>query len=310
MTAGSQRDAGASVRQRLLDHAKRHGDDYLRVLTRYAIERLLFRLGQAAAAERYVLKGAMLFLTWPEHAYRPTGDLDLLGEGDPEPSVIADLFSGICRIACPEEGIAFDVRTIQVEPTREAETYRGVRLRLVGELAKARIPIQVDIGFGDHVFPAPRRQTFPGLLPGLPLPNILMYPPETVVAEKFEAMIRFAEGNSRVKDFHDIWVTSRTFRFELPVLVEAMLGTLRRRGTATPTATPVALTDDFAMQVEDRGLWSGFLRRNPPAQLPPPFAQVQDDLRQFFGPVIASLALPEAAKGRWDPTSATWLPIE
>ena len=137
-----------------------------------------------------------------------------------------------------------------------------------------------------------------------------MYPPETVVAEKFEAMIRFGEGNSRGKDFHDIWVTTRTFRFELPMLVEAVLGTLRRRGTAAPTAMPAAFTDDFAVQVEDRGLRRGFLRRNPPAQMPPPFAQVQDHLRQFFEPVIACLALPESARGRWDPTRATWLRIE
>lgn len=306
MTTGSRRDAGASIRQRLLDHARRHGDDYQRVLTRYAIERFLFRLGQTEAAERYVLKGAVLFLTWPQHTFRPTGDLDLLGHGDPKLAAITDLFTGICSVEFADDGIAFDAATIQVEAMREAETYRGVRLRVVGELARARIPVQVDIGFGDHVFPAPRRQAFPGLIPGLPLPSILMYPPETVVAEKFEAMIRFGVGNSRLKDFHDIWVTTRTFRFDLPVLVEAILGTFGRRGTVAPAQMPVALTAAFARQALDGGLWSGFLRRNPPAQMPPPFAQVQEELRQFFGPVIASLARPEAARGRWDPDSATW----
>lgn len=248
----------------------------------------------------------MLFLTWPQHTFRPTGDLDLLGHGDPKLAAITDLFTGICSVEFADDGIAFDAATIQVEAMREAETYRGVRLRVVGELARARIPVQVDIGFGDHVFPAPRRQAFPGLIPGLPLPSILMYPPETVVAEKFEAMIRFGVGNSRLKDFHDIWVTTRTFRFDLPVLVEAILGTFGRRGTAAPAQMPVALTAAFARQALDGGLWSGFLRRNPPAQMPPPFAQVQEELRQFFGPVIASLARPEAARGRWDPDSATW----
>ncbi|WP_206951973.1 nucleotidyl transferase AbiEii/AbiGii toxin family protein [Trinickia acidisoli] len=300
------KNPAASIRARLLAHAKQHGDDYQRILTRFAIERLLFRLSQTEATERYVLKGAMLFATWPEHVFRPTGDLDLLGHGNPDPAIITELFSRICQVEAPDDGIVFDVATLKVEPVREADKYQGVQLSLTGDLAKARIPVQVDIGFGDHVYPQPTRQNFPNLLPDLPAANILMYPPETVVAEKFEAMIRFGETNGRIKDFHDIWVTTRTFSFDLPGLLEAVSGTLRRRETSIPTEMPVGLTEAFAKIADERGLWTGFLRRNPPSLQPPPFADLQEELRRFFGPVIANLALPEGAKGRWDPDGGAW----
>jgi len=306
MTAKMVKNPGASVRARLLTHAKQHGDEYQRVLTRYAIERLLFRLSRTEAVERYVLKGAMLFVTWPEHVFRPTGDLDLLGQGDPDPAAITELFTRICQVEVPEDGIRFDPRSLKVQPVREADKYQGAQLNLTGELAGAVIPVRVDIGFGDHIYPPPTRATFPSLLPGLPQANILMYPRETVVAEKFEAMIRFGEANGRLKDFHDIWVITRTFHFDLPILVEAISGTLRRRETAIPTEMPVGLTERFAAIVEDRGLWSGFLRRNPPTLEPPPFAELQEELRRFFGPVIIGLEAPEAARGRWDSDGGAW----
>jgi hypothetical protein len=300
------KDPAASIRARLFNHARQHGDDFQRVLTRYAIERLLFRLSQTEAAEQYVLKGAMLFVTWPEHVFRPTGDLDLLGHGDPDSVAISELFTRICQAEVSEDGIVFDPATLKVEPIREADKYQGVQLSLKGQLAKAIAHVQVDIGFGDHVYPPPTRQNFPSLLPDMPAPNILMYPPETVVAEKFEAIIRFGEANGRVKDFHDIWVTTRTFPFELPNLVEAVTGTLRRRETAFPIEMPVGLTMAFAAIAEEKGLWTGFLRRNPPTLKPPPFLELQEELRRFFGPVISALARPEGARGRWDSDSGTW----
>lgn len=300
------KDPAASIRQRLYNHARQHGDDFGRVLGRYAIERLLFRLSQTEAAEHYVLKGAMLFVTWPQNVFRPTGDLDLLGEGNPDPAALTALFIRICKVEVPEDGIVFDPESLKVEPVREADKYQGARLILRSRLDSAKIPVRVDIGFGDHVYPVPKRERFPSLLADLPQANILMYPPETVVAEKFEAMIRFGEANGRVKDFHDIWVTTRTFPFDLAGLVAAVGGTLRRRETAIPTAMPVGLTEAFAAIVEERGLWTGFLRRTPPSLDPPAFPQLQDELRRFFGPVIASLIQPEAARGRWDPDASTW----
>jgi len=306
MTAKGPKDAAASIRARLLNHAKQSGDNYQRILTRYAIERLLFRLSNTEGAERYVLKGAMLFATWPEHSFRPTGDLDLLGTGNSDPASLTDLFVRICQVEVPDDGIVFHPATLKVDAVRQADKYQGVQVSLQGELAAAVIGVQVDIGFGDHVFPQPQRRIFPSLLPNLSGANILMYPPETVVAEKFEAMIRFGESNGRIKDFYDIWIATRTFPFELSNLVEAVGGTLRRRETPIPIAMPVGLTKAFADIVEPRGLWTGFLRRNPPTLTPPSFEALQENLRRFFSPIIASLEIPEGAKGQWDPDVGAW----
>ena len=300
------KDPASSIRQRLYNHARQHGDDFGRVLGRYAIERFLFRLCQIEAAERYVLKGAMLFATWPQHVFRPTGDLDLLGEGNPDPAALTELFTRICKVEVPEDGIVFDPEALKVEPVREADKYQGAKLVLRGRLGSAEIRVQVDIGFGDYVYPAPKRENFPSLLAGLPQTRILMYPPEAVVAEKFEAMIRFGEVNGRIKDFHDIWVATRIFQFDLAGLVAAVGGTLRRRETAIPAAMPVGLTEAFAAIIEERNLWTGFLRRTPPSLDPPAFPQLQDELRRFFGPVVAGLTQPEAARGRWDPNASAW----
>lgn len=306
MTAKPLKNPAASIRAKLLQHAKRHGDNFQRMLVRFAIERLLFRLSQTEAADRYVLKGAMLFVTWPEHIFRPTGDLDLLGQGDSDPVAITDLFTQICQVRVPDDGIVFDPATLKVEPVREADKYQGARLSLTGTLDRAEIRVLVDIGFGDHVYPPPKRSAFPSLLPDLPQANILMYPPETVIAEKFEAMIRLGETNGRLKDFHDIWVAIRTFHFDLATVVEAVSGTIRRRETIIPTDIPIGLTEAFALIAEERGLWAGFLRRNPPTLEPPPFPQLQVELRRFFGPVIVGLSQPAAARGRWDVDAGAW----
>jgi len=307
MTDKALKNLAASIRVRLLNYAREHGDDYQRILTRYAIERLLFRLSQTEAVEHYILKGAMLFVAWPEHPFRPTRDLDLLGHGDPDPDVISELFTRICQVEAPDDGIVFDAATLKVEPVRETDKYQGIRLSLKGYLAKVLIPVQVDIGFGDHIFPPAKRQTFPNLLPDLPTANIQMYPPETVIAEKFEAMIRFGKINGRIKDFYDIWIIIRMFEFDLPDLVKAVGGTFQRRKTDIPTETPVGLTETFADIAEKSGLWSGFLRRSPPTLQPPPFVDLLQELRRFFYPVIESLALPKVTEARWDPNRKAWL---
>jgi hypothetical protein len=171
MTARVIKNLAVSIRAKLLAHAKRHNDDFQRVLTRFAIERLLFRLSQTDAAERYVLKGAMLFVTWPKHVFRPIGDLDLLGHGDPDPAALTELFTRICQIEVVDDGIVFDPATLTVDPIREVDKYQGARLNLRADLAGARIPVQIDIGFGDHVYPDPKRENFPSLLPGCPRPT-------------------------------------------------------------------------------------------------------------------------------------------
>ncbi|MBL8624650.1 MAG: nucleotidyl transferase AbiEii/AbiGii toxin family protein [Myxococcales bacterium] len=293
---------------RLRQHASRDGLDYQRVLTRYGIERLLARLCRVEGGDRYALKGAMLFATWDGFAARPTKDVDLLAHGDPSPDAIRALFAGACAISFPEDGVVFDPTTIVVDSVREDEIYQGVRLTVIGTLAAVRLSVQVDLGFGDHVYPPSTSAVFPGILAELPTATLLMYPPETVIAEKLEAMIRFGLRNSRLKDFYDLWALSRSrsHEFSLGTLVRAVDGTLRRRATTVPAGPLVGLSSEFAAVVERAGLWTGFLRRQPPPLTPPPFAQLQAALTLFLEPVLAARAYPEAARGTWDWVAGEW----
>lgn len=249
----------------------------------------------------------MLFVTWPEQMFRPTGDLDLLGHGPSDPEAITHLFQQICQVEYLTDGIVYDAARIRVDTVREDDEYQGVRVTLRAFIGKTEIPVQVDIGFGDHVYPSPGQREFPVMLDDLPAPTILMYPPETVIAEKLEAAIRFGETNGRIKDFYDLWVISRTFRFDLATLAEAIRGTLARRGTDIPGAVPVALALEFADSPDRQKLWAGFLRRNPPSVPPPSFATLMVDLRRFLLPVLSVAMRPDSTgTAQWNPDSGSW----
>ncbi len=305
--AGAPKNHAASVRQRLLNHSRAHKEGFQRVVTRYAIERLLYRLSTTKGAERYVLKDAMLFLTWPQHVFRPTGDLDLLARGDADPASVREFFSRVCEVDLPEDGITFDPSAVRVEQIRDGDKSHGIRLTMTAELAGSITRFHVDVGYGDHVYPPPRWGEFPTLLAGLPKAAVLMYPPETVIAEKLETMITFGEANSRLKDFYDIWILSRTFDFDLATLAEAVGGTLRRRESDLPVGMPVALTDRFANSPETQSLWSGFLSRQAPTVPPPPFEDVLADLRRFLLPVLEAIRAPETSAGRWNSGHGNWV---
>ena len=296
----------ASIRAKLLAHSKARREDFNRTLVRYGTERFLFRLSQHASRDRFILKGAMLFLTWPDGVFRPTGDLDLLGYGPPDPPTLQGMIAEICGIPDPDDALVFDLNSISVESVREEDKYQGARVLVCAILQNAKIFLQIDVGFGDAVYPLPRTITFPCLLPNMREPQILAYPAETVIAEKFEAMVRFGAANGRLKDFNDIWAITKTFHFEMAALVRAISGTFMGRETDIPTEIPVALTPAFAELPEKRKMWNAFLQRNPPALPPPSLDEVLADLRRFIGPVLTGSTIPESATGRWDPIHG-WL---
>ena len=260
MSPSTVQNVAASVRQRLLNLAHQRGEEFQFVLTRFALERLLYRLGQSSYSEDFLLKGAMLFAVWREEAHRPTTDLDL-GSRQLSQDRLREIFREICGIASPEDALSFDTRAIAVEPIRELQLYPGARLRITARLGNARIPFQVDVGFGDAVVPGPVRAEYPTLLDH-PAPRLKVYPRESVVAEKFQAMVFLGMANTRLKDFYDLWLLARSFEFQGDVLCRAFRATFDRRQTALPREVPVALTPEFS---EDRGKvqgWRGFLRRN------------------------------------------------
>lgn len=290
------KNLAASVRARLLNLAKRQGEEFHRVTVRFASERLLYRIGVSPYRDRLVLKGAMLLLALGQ-TLRPTKDLDLLGFGSDDLEELSAMFREIMGIAV-EDGITFDPQSLKASPIREELEYGGVRLQFLAYLDTARIPVQVDIGFGDAVTPAPVEQTIPTLLE-LPAPRVHAYPLETVVAEKLEALVKLGLLNTRMKDFHDLWSIAGQFGFEATLLQKAVEQTFVRRGTALPGQTPVALTDAFVQDPTKQQVWSAFVRRAgvEVVGLGPVVAR----LREFLEPLLL-----KSAEGRWNPQSLAW----
>jgi len=249
----------ASVRARLLNLAKETGSDFQSTLVSYAVERLLYRLGESAYRDQLVLKGAQLFRIWMGELHRPTRDLDLLGSGSPGLEVVVAMIREVAPHPVAD-GITFDESTITASRIREDAEYEGVRVTLSAHLAGARIPLQVDIGFGDAVTPAAALTEYPALLGTLP-PRILTYPAETVVAEKYHAMVVLDIQNSRMKDFYDVWFLARSRSFEPNELAAAIHATFERRQTALPAFPPFALTGGFLANPEKQQQWAAFLNR-------------------------------------------------
>ena len=274
------RDIGASVRARLLTLARQKGQAFDLLLTRYANERLLHRLSLSSHRNRFVLKGAMLLTTWFDDPHRPTRDMDFLGYGDSEPNAMLITFREICAIEV-DDGIVFDADALCVQLIREELEYGGLRLRTTGALAGARIPVIIDIGFGDAIEPGIEEVDLPVLL-DLPQPRLRVYARETVIAEKFQAMVMLGLINSRMKDFYDVWILSRSYEFDEDRLSRAIAATFERRGTAIPLEVPMALTQDFAADAGKQRQWAAFVRDL--AVEIPVFEAVVADLAGFLMP--------------------------
>jgi predicted nucleotidyltransferase component of viral defense system len=288
------RNVAASVRQRLLNIAAGRGEDFNLVLIRYALERLLFRLSQSDFRDQFVLKGAMLFQVWTDTPHRPTRDLDLLGRGDPSLEHCQEAFSEICRIPVEDDGLIFSADTVNVEKIKEDQDYEGVRVKFLARLDNARIPVQVDVGFGDAVTPG--LLDYPTVLP-MSSPRILAYPMETVVAEKTEAVVHLGMLNSRMKDFYDIWFLARTFSFDLGILSAALQATFDRRKTALEPHRLQTLLAELSVDGAKRTQWRAFLRKSS-LTAPDDFAIVSDAIREFL---MVPVGRVREAAGTWPP---------
>lgn len=250
-----------SVQVRLVRHAKDLGVDPNLVLTRYAVERFLYRLSRSAHSEKFVLKGALLLLAWLGEAVRPTRDADLLGFGELSDEALARIFREVCGVEVEPDAVAFDAASVAVSAIREEDAYGGRRVVAQARLGAARLKVQVDVGIGDAVTPAPQWIEYPGLL-DLPRPRLLAYPRETVLAEKLHAMVLFGLRNSRMKDYFDVYALLREGRLEAAGLGSAIAATFERRRTALPDRTPAGLSEAFAGDAAKRVQWKAFLEKN------------------------------------------------
>jgi hypothetical protein len=260
MTRRAPRNVAASIRQRLLDHAKRHQAAFQDILVRYGTERLLYRLSRSGHRDRFLLKGAVLFAAWAGAPHRPSRDVDLLGLQPASADQMLEMFRDIVLAPVASDGLEFDSYSLRAIEIAEQEDSPGVRLTLRASLDRAFIPLQIDVAFGQAVVPAPGLVELPVLL-DLPAPRLRAYPPEAVVAEKFEAVVKLGMINSRLKDFYDLWYILTNLTLPPPQLAAALAATFARRGTPLPFEAPVALTAAFSNPASRQRQWTAFLDR-------------------------------------------------
>ncbi|MDA0322198.1 MAG: nucleotidyl transferase AbiEii/AbiGii toxin family protein [Verrucomicrobia bacterium] len=290
-------DHAASVRQRLLNLAKDRQEDFNYVLQRYAVERLLYRISESDHASRFILKGAALFWMWRREHYRLTKDADFLFSGPSDLTRIKDCFKEICGVESTGDGLSFDAHSVTAEEIREDSLYDGVRVKLTAHLAGAVIRTQVDLGFGDVVTPGATEAEYPTLLDHPP-PRLRIYPRETVIAEKYEAMVKLGIANTRMKDFYDLSVLAREFEFEGATVMDAIGETFRRRGTQLPDTAPVALTPEFYESDTKQRQWAAFLARSA-VKYSDELADAIALIRDFVLPVVAAASAGEPFTSAW-----------
>ena len=275
----SRTNLPASIRARLKQRADATRQDFNLTLTHYGLERLLYRLSISQYADRYLLKGALLFSLWYDQPHRPTRDVDLLGYGPDDVETAVATFREISQIAV-DDGIVFDPASVAGSVIRKEAGYGGVRVDLRATLDGARIALQVDIGFGDVVTPAPEPIHYPVLLDDLPAPRLRAYPKYTVVAEKLHAICLLGMTNSRMKDYFDLWVLLTEEDLAPDELRRAVEATFARRRLAMPAELPIGLSDAFAQDPIKQRQWAAFFKKNGLA--PRELAEVVARLRDVF----------------------------
>ncbi len=245
-----------SVKDRLLNIARQEGRVFDVLLVRFALERLLYRLSISVHRDRFVLKGGMLVTVWVEDDNRVTRDADFLGHGDSDPERLAADFREIMAIES-DDGLVFDLDALAATAIREEMEYGGTRLKTAAYLEKTRIPVTIDIGFGDVMADATQRLDYPTLL-DLPAPNVRAYPPATVIAEKFQAMVALGVLNGRMKDYYDLWAIPRALDIAADDLDAAITATFERRQTAIPTERPPGLSAEMAEDEVKQRQWQAY----------------------------------------------------
>ena len=302
LSSRTPKDLAASVRQRLLDRSRRGDRPFGELLQHFALERFLYRLSRSAQCERFILKGALLLQAWRASKFRPTKDIDLLGRTSNEEATVLVQVRDILGTKVEADGLIFDPDSLQAERIVEDADYEGIRIRFHGALGTAKVSMQLDIAFNDVVSPEPEMLTLPASL-DLPAPRLLCYSKESSIAEKFQAMVKLGELNSRMKDFHDIWMLSRQFDFQGTQLVEAIRLTFERRNTPWPDEIE-AFTTAFAQAKQNQ--WAAFRRRLDQEHLPLDFQEIIAHLGGFLQPIIDSLGAEDTTPDQWQ-APGPWL---
>lgn len=290
------------ISRRLKARAAELDLDFQQAVLYYAMERFLFRLSQTLWSDRLVVKGAVMLRVWDAAVARPTRDIDFLGRVDNTPEAVRGIVAECLAIQL-DDGLAFESE-IHAEPITVEDRYPGVRVKVAGDLGGARFVLRLDIGIDDAVVPDPGWVDYPVLLHD-ESPRILAYQPATAIAEKSQAMIEIGLANSRMKDYHDIWMLSRTLEFDGQDLADAIRATFRRRETELPAETPAELTREYTGQPETSRMWDTYRKgfSASKSDLPENLQDVADAVASFVMPAAIAAASGTAFDKTWTPTS-------
>lgn len=296
------RNLPASVRGRLENLARETSRPLQELMQYFVMERFLFRLSKSRYADRFVLKGALMFTFWGMPQSRATRDIDLLARTNNSVETMSKIITEVCQHPVKPDGVEFISDSIKGVTIKEDAAYSGVRVTFVSKIQNARLPMQIDIGFGDVIHPAAISIMYPTML-DFESPRLVGYPKETVIAEKFEAMVKLAQINSRMKDFFDVHLLARQFEFDAAVLSLAIQKTFANRGTRIE-AKPLVFSPSFLEDASKQAQWTAFVRTSKLAGTPESFSAVVDDIRDFLEPLTVAIAANQSFTARWNPGSS------
>jgi len=293
-----------SIRARLMNIARVEGIDFDALLLRYFQERFLYRLAISEFSEHLVLKGGLLLICLKMPVSRPTKDIDFLAEQiKNEPAEIERIFRNIAEISC-DDGVRFIPSSITSERIKEDADYEGIRLKIDAALGQARKRLQMDIGFGDIIVPKANLMEFPTLLEDKP-PKLKAYSTESIISEKFEAMVKLAMANSRMKDFYDVYGLSLKYNFQGSKLKKAIESTFQRRKTPLP-GNPLVFCPEFHEDKERQRQWIAFLRKSRLSDVNQELNQIMERITKFLRPIVSSIKDKTRMDKLWNPTAGCW----
>lgn len=294
----------ASVRALLQNKAKGTNRPFSEILQYYGMERFLYRFSRSKYADKFILKGALMFTVWQVSQRRTTLDIDFSTHCDNQIANIEKVIRDVCKVSVAIDGLVFDSQTIKGQRIKEDADYEGVRVKFRGFLERARIPMQIDVGFGDTIYPKPKVIDYPVIL-DLPKPHLKGYPAESVVSEKFEAMVKLGLLNSRMKDFYDIWLMMRHFDFNGLNLAEAMKRTFEHRKTSLPQNKPFFAEEIYDEKSDRQTLWKAFLKKGDIKDAPEKLAITAKDIEKFLIKPLDAISKGERFNAKWK-TPGIW----
>lgn len=293
-----------SVKDRLKKQAIEAGKTVQDKLVTFGLERTIYRLSISEYAERFTLKGGIFLYALFEGEYaRATMDIDLLAQriqndADEMKKIFHDIFSIEC-----DDALRFDLNTLKVINITEFKEYHGVNVSIMGYLDRTRIPVSIDIGFGDVVYPERMKMEFPVLL-DMEVPEIYAYSIYSVIAEKFEAFVSLGFANGRYKDFYDIYVLADRYDLNGMELKKAIIETFTHRGTEFDDI--VAFEDGFTDDGIRQGRWRAFIKKKK-AMLNVEFEETMQLLKDLLLPIVKSIRNENSFEQTWNKETKSWM---